>query len=233
MFKIKLFLALFIIILLALLGLKLTSSFDLKQLITNVGYVGLFAIVFAESGLFFGFFLPGDSLLFISGLLASQKVFSLPILIAILTVAAIGGVSVGYAFGRKVGERLFNKEDSLFFHKDHLRKAHDFYSRHGAKTIVLARFMPFVRTFAPIVAGMGEMKYSRFLFYNILGALLWVVGLTLLGFWLGNIVTNIDQYLLPIIALIVLVSILPGLIHFYKENRTFLKEKILSLIKRT
>lgn len=233
--RIKLLLTSLLVIffLIGLVSLKPLSQINLKQLIVDVGYLGLFAIVFAESGLFFGFFLPGDSLLFISGLLASQKIFSLPILIVILTVAAIAGVSVGYAFGKKVGERLFNREDSLFFHKDHLKRANEFYSKHGGKTIVLARFMPFIRTFAPIVAGMGEMKYSRFLFYNILGALLWVVGLTLLGFWLGNIVSDVDQYLLPIIALIVLVSILPGLIHFYRENKTFLKEKIERLVKRT
>src|SRR5919199_1372896 len=154
--------------------------FDLQQIIIAFGYLGVWAIIFAESGLFFGFFLPGDSLLFTAGFLASQGVFDawggIWTLSLLCGVAAILGDSTGYAFGKRVGPRLFNRDDSRWFHKRHLRRAHDFYERHGGKAIVLARFMPFVRTFAPIVAGMGAMNYPRFLFFNVVGGVVWAFG---------------------------------------------------------
>jgi membrane-associated protein len=141
--------------------------FDLPQIIETVGYIGLFAIVFAESGLFFGFFLPGDSLLLTAGLLASQGKLDIAILLIALPIAAILGDSVGYWFGKKTGPRIFRREDSLLFRRKNLLAAKTFYERHGGKTIVLARFMPFIRTFAPIVAGAVEMRCSRFLFFNV------------------------------------------------------------------
>ena len=195
------------------------TGFDLVGLIKAVGYLGIFAIVFAESGLFIGFFLPGDSLLFTAGFLASRGYLNLPLLAAVTLVAAILGDNFGYAFGRRVGPAIFKREDSVFFHKDHLERAKTFYEKHGGKTIVLARFIPFVRTFAPILAGVGKMNYRTFLSYNILGAVLWAIGLSSLGYYFGSIVKNIDPYLLPIIGLIIILSILPNLIYFLRMRR--------------
>src|SRR3569623_2096941 len=146
---------------------------DPLALIAAAGYIGLFAIVLAESGLFFGFFFPGDSLLFSAGLLASQHVLYLPILLAIVPIAAIAGDSIGYAFGKWVGPRLFVKEDSLFFSKHHVRRAEMFYEKYGPRAIILARFVPVVRTFVPIVAGVGQMPYKTFLMFNVVGGVLW------------------------------------------------------------
>lgn len=189
----------------------------LEEILPKLGYLGIFGIIFAESGLLFGFFLPGDSLLFTAGFLASQGVFDIRILALLCFIAAVLGDSVGYWFGKKVGPRLFNREGSLFFHKESLIKAKNFYEKHGGKTIVLARFLPFIRTFAPIVAGVGEMKYAAFLSFNIVGGFLWAVGLSFLGYFLGTKIGNVDKYLLPIILLIVFVSVLPGVIHILKN----------------
>jgi membrane-associated protein len=196
---------------------------DLRELLEAVGYLGLFAIVFAESGLLIGFFLPGDSLLFTAGLLASDAFgfFDLRLLLPVVAVAAIGGDQVGYVFGRRVGPRLFRREDSLFFHKKHLERAHAFYEKHGGKTIILARFLPIVRTFAPIVAGMGTMNYGQFVLYNVLGGLLWTISMIGGGYFFGSLLDpeHVDRYLLPVIVLIVAFSIAPTAWHLYKENR--------------
>lgn len=194
--------------------------FDLSGFIQTVGYLGVFTIVFVESGLLVGFFLPGDSLLFTAGFLASQGFFNITVLTLGCFIAAVLGDSIGYYIGHKFGKKLFNKEDSLFFHKDHLVKAQKFYDKHGGKTIVLARFMPFIRTFAPVVAGIGNMKYSSFLLYNLFGGFLWAICITLAGFYLGNTIGDIDKYLLPIIAVIILASISPGLYHVLKDTQT-------------
>lgn len=196
------------------------SHDDLLTLARTAGYIGLFLIIFAESGLFFGFFLPGDSLLFTAGFLASQGYFNIAALVLVLFVAAVLGDSVGYAFGRKVGPRLFTRDDSKLFHRDHIARAQHFYERHGKKAIVLARFVPIVRTFAPIVAGIGSMHYATFLTYNLIGAGLWAVGVTLLGYILGASIPGIDAYLLPIISGIILVSFLPVIIEYLKKRRT-------------
>lgn len=195
-------------------------SFDLVELIKAVGYLGVFGIVFAESGLFFGFFLPGDSLLFTAGFLASQGFFNFAVLVVLCVAGAILGDSVGYAFGRRVGQRLFEREDSRFFKKKHLMKAHAFYEKHGGKTIVLARFMPIVRTFAPIVAGTANMTYRKFLTYNVVGGMLWGIGLTAMGFTLGQVIPDPDRFLLPIIALIIFVSLLPPAVHALNDQDT-------------
>ncbi len=192
---------------------------DMPLLIKTVGYLGFFIIVFAESGLLVGFFLPGDSLLFTAGVLASQDYLSIWILLPLAFLGAVAGDSVGYAFGRRVGPKIFTRDDSLFFHKDHIMRASRFYEVHGAKTIVIARFMPVVRTFAPIVAGVGKMHYPTFLFYNIIGGVLWGIGLLLAGYFLGSVIPNIDHYLLPIVAGIIFLSILPGTIHLVREYR--------------
>lgn len=191
--------------------------FDLVELIKTVGYLGLFGIIFAESGVLIGFFFPGDSLLFTAGFLASQGFLELPIVMIVCFVGAVLGDSFGYGFGAKVGPAIFKREDSIFFHKDHLERARRFYGRYGGKAIVLARFMPIVRTFAPILAGVGKMEYRHFLTYNLLGGVLWAIGLPLAGFFLGNIIPNVDRYLLPIILVIIFLSVLPGIIHVLKK----------------
>ncbi len=192
--------------------------FDLVGLITAAGYFGLFGIIFAESGLFFGFFFPGDSLLFTAGFLASRGFLNIWLLTGLTFLAAVLGDSVGYAFGHRVGPKIFCKEDSIFFHKDHVRKAELFFAKHGPKAIILARFMPVVRTFAPILAGIGTMHYRTFLLYNIVGGSLWAIGLTFLGYFLGNIIPDVDKYLLPIIGAIIFFSVLPGIIHFIRDK---------------
>ena len=192
---------------------------DVERLIETVGTLGLFAIVFAESGLLIGFFLPGDSLLFTAGLLASQGKLNLPVILVGCFVAAVAGDQAGYLFGRRVGPALFKRPDSRFFKHENVEKAQAYFDRHGVKTIVLARFVPIVRTFAPIVAGVGRMDYSTFLRFNVLGGFLWGVGVTLLGYVLGDTVPDIDKYLLPVIGLIVLLSLLPVLFELRKARR--------------
>lgn len=208
--------------------------FDLVALIKTVGYLGIFGIVFAESGLFIGFFLPGDSLLFTAGFLASQGFLNIFVLVVGCFVAAVIGDSFGYTFGRKVGPAIFNKEDSVIFHKDHLERARLFYERHGGKTIIIARFMPVVRTFAPILAGVGQMRYRTFLAYNVVGALLWAVGVTLIGFYLGNAIPGIDKYLVPIVLGIIFASVLPSAMHILKnkKERARLKRLLFKIFKR-
>lgn len=192
---------------------------NLSEFILTIGYVGLFAVIFAETGLFLGFFLPGDSLLFVAGLLASGGVFSLPALLMIVFVAAILGNVAGYAFGLRVGASLFSREESVLFKKSHVRRAEDFFNRYGAKTIVLARFMPIIRTFAPILAGVGRMNFREFFFYNVIGAFLWSFGLLLAGFFLGQAVPDVDRYVLPIVIAIVVLSFLPGIVKYRQEKR--------------
>ena len=196
-------------------------GFDLVALIKAAGYLGLFGIVFAESGLFVGFFLPGDSLLFTAGFLASQGFLNIWILAPLAFIAAILGDNFGYAFGRRVGHAIFTRERSLFFHKEYLERARIFYEAHGGKAIVLARFLPVIRTFAPILAGVGRMRYPTFLFYNVIGAALWAIGLTFLGFYLGNAIPNIDRYLVPIVLVIVIISSLPTLLHLVRHREIF------------
>ena len=193
-------------------------SIDLPALIQSIGYLGVWGMVFAESGLLIGFFLPGDSLLFTAGFLASQQLLNVWLLVGGAAVCAIAGDSVGYYTGHRFGRRLFRREDSRIFHKNHLLKAQQFYERHGGKAIVLARFMPIIRTFAPITAGMGKMHYPTFFGYNLIGGITWTVGLTLLGYFLGNAIPNVDHYLLPIVLAIVVVSLLPSLFHLWQEN---------------
>jgi membrane-associated protein len=209
-----------------------------------IGYLLIFGIIFAESGLLIGFFLPGDSLLFTAGFLASEAgkellvklnlpanepFFSLPLLLIGCFAAAVVGDSVGYMFGRRVGKRLFQRENSRLFDKKNLIKAQEFYEKHGGKAIVLARFIPVVRTFAPIVAGIGDMEYKRFLMFNVVGGIFWAIGVLVAGYFLAAVIgpDNIDKYLLPIIVLIVLVSIAPPAIHLWRERQASKKEAAL------
>lgn len=191
---------------------------SLPALIKTVGYLGIFGIVFAESGLFFGFFLPGDSLLFTAGLLASQGYLDIGFLLLILFFAAVLGDNVGYGFGRKVGHKIFNKDDSILFHKENLTRAEQFYEKYGPTAIILARFIPIVRTFAPIVAGVGKMNYKRFLFYNIIGGLLWTLSMTLAGYFLVRFFPDLEEHLTLAVAIIVVLSVLPPIFHILKEK---------------
>ncbi len=193
--------------------------FDLLTLLPAIGQAGIAAIVFAESGLLIGFFLPGDSLLFTAGFLASQGIFNIWTLLIINFLAAVAGDSVGYAFGKKIGPHIFKREDSILFHKDHLLRAQAFYEKYGKQTIILARFLPVIRTFAPILAGVGKMNYGIFLTYNLIGGLLWSVGLTYAGYWLGSAIPNIDRYLVPIIIGIILVSFSPTVFHLMRHKQ--------------
>jgi membrane-associated protein len=187
----------------------------------SFAYLVLFCVVFAESGLFFGFFLPGDSLLLTAGLFASEGQLNLWYLLPIVFVAAVLGDNVGYWFGRKAGPPLFSRPASLLFRPKNLLAAKAFYEKHGGKTMILARFMPFIRTFAPIVAGAVEMHYQSFLMYNALGGLLWGVGVTLAGFALGKIFPPdlLDKYFLLIVVVVIFLSVLPTAWHLWKENR--------------
>jgi membrane-associated protein len=193
--------------------------FDLVPLIEAAGYIGLFLIIFAESGVFIGFFLPGDSLLFTAGFLASKGVLNVWILLPTLFIAAVLGDAVGYTFGRKIGPRIFNKPKSILFRPDHVKRTAEFFEKHGVKTIIFARFVPVVRTFAPIMAGVGGMKYRTFAHYNVLGAMLWAVGLTSAGYLFGNIVPDADHYVLPVIGLIIIVSFIPPAWQYWRERR--------------
>lgn len=194
---------------------------DLLSLIQSLGYLGIWAIVFAESGLLVGFFLPGDSLLFSAGFLASQHLLHLGLLIFGCFLSAALGDNVGYATGHRWGRRLFQRQNSWLFNRKHLVTTEQFYQRHGRKALILARFLPLVRTFAPIVAGIGAMRYRRFLIYNLVGAALWTLTITLLGYCLGQAIPpqQIDRYLLPIILLVIAASVLPSLLHLYREYR--------------
>ncbi len=188
-------------------------------MISALGLLGVFAVVFAESGLFFGFFLPGDSLLFTAGLFASQGYLNITWLVAGVAVAAILGDSVGYAFGRRVGPALFSREDSLLFHKKHAERARLFYEKYGPKTIVLARFVPIVRTFAPIVAGIGLMRYRTFITYNIAGGVFWTLSLTLSGYFLGSVFPGTSAYLHIIVFVIIFLSFLPIVFEWMRQKR--------------
>ena len=181
----------------------------LDELIAWAGYVGLTVIVFCETGLLAGFFLPGDSLLVTAGLVASQGKLDIVWLNLLLMAAAILGDSVGYAIGYYAGPKIFRKEESFFFRKDHIRRTHDFFEKHGGKTIILARFVPIVRTFAPTVAGVGRMSYAKFLSYNVVGGVAWVASMTLIGYFLGRSVPNIEKHLHLVLAVVIVISFLP------------------------
>ncbi len=202
----------------------------LETLVQSAGYLGVAAIVFAENGLLVGFFLPGDSLLFTAGFLAAQGFFDPWLLSGLLVAVSIIGTQVGYMFGARYGRKLFSRPDSRFFKQEHLRRAELFYERHGGKTIILARFIPVVRTFAPIVAGVAQMSFGKFLVYNILGGVLWAGGLTWLGFWLGGTIPNIDRYLIPVLLIIILLSVMPGILEMLKTPER--RQSVWAMMRR-
>lgn len=209
---------------------------DPIEIVKWAGVLGVALVIFAESGLLIGFFFPGDSLLFTAGFLAHTKFLSIDInlLVLILFVAAVLGDSVGYTFGRRVGRRLFTRPNSRFFKQAHVQKAEQFYAKYGGKTIIMARFIPFVRTFAPVIAGTAKMNYKTFLTYNVIGALIWAAGITYLGYFLGgaleSIGVSIDHIILPAIIIIVLTSIAPPLVTILRDEKQ--RKAIVDATKR-
>jgi membrane-associated protein len=192
---------------------------DLPALVHWAGDIGMFAIIFAETGLLFGIFLPGDSLLVTAGLLASQGVFEIWVLLPLLTVAAIAGNQCGYQIGKATGPRIFNRENSRFFNRKHVVRAHDFYEKHGGKTLILARFVPIVRTFVPVIAGVGGMSHATFTVYDISGGFLWIWSMLLTGYFLGRWVPGVADHIEIVILTVIFLSILPGIIGWYRESR--------------
>lgn len=192
---------------------------NLPDLVQWAGLFGLVAIIFSETGLLVGVFLPGDSLLVTAGLFAARGYLSIYALAPALTAAAICGNSVGYLIGRATGPRVFRRENSLFFNKKHAIRAHEFYEKYGHKTIVLAQFMPIIRTFAPVIAGVGGMRFKDFITFNILGAFLWIWGMLGIGFFLGSYIPGIDRHIEIVVAVVIFISILPGLIGGYRAKR--------------
>ena len=204
------------------LGYLTIEHYGLEALITLVSVPGIAAIIFAESGLLIGFFLPGDSLLFTAGFLVQSGIikFNIHLLVVILFAAAVLGDNVGYSFGRKFGRKLFERKNSVLFHSENLQRAEEFYKKHGPKTIVLARFVPVVRTFAPIVAGISHMHYRTFVVYNMIGGFLWAVGLTYLGYLAGDIIERYEINIEYVILGIIFISVAPPLVHILREPST-------------
>ncbi len=199
---------------------------EITEVIRAVGVLGIAAIVFAESGLLIGFFLPGDTLLFTAGFLAHQGVLGVNVhlMVLILFIAAVAGDNVGYWFGKKVGPRIFKKQDSILFHQDNLQRAEKFYEKYGPLTIIIARFTPVVRTFAPIVAGVGNMNYKKFMTYNLIGGLLWTAGITYLGYYGGAFLEangiNVEALVVPVILAAIIFSAASPLIHILRDPKS-------------
>jgi len=193
--------------------------FHLVPFIETAGYIGIFGMIFAETGLLVGFFFPGDTLLFTAGLLASKGYFNIAIVLLVAILAAVIGDSVGYYIGKKLGPKIFKKEDSLFFKKEFVARAQTFFAKFGRKTIFLCRYIPIVRTFAPVLAGVGEMPYGAFLAFNVAGGIVWCMSIGLAGYFLGAKVPNIDSYVLPIIIFIFVLSFIPVIVELVRNRR--------------
>jgi len=194
--------------------------YDVRGLIEWGGTFLVCAIIFVETGLFVGFFLPGDSLLVTAGVFAGAGHLQIAWLLSLVALCAIAGDQLGYWIGRKAGEGLYRREDSLIFKKRHLQEAHQFYERHGAKTVIFARFIPIIRTFCPPVAGAARMTYKRYLLFDIAGGILWVWGMTLLGYTLGRTVPNVDSKIHYIIAGVIALSFMPAAYHAWKSKKS-------------
>jgi len=194
--------------------------FDIEAIIQTGGILLIAAIVFAESGLLIGFFLPGDTLLFTAGFFAAQGKLSLGWLLAAVVIAAIAGDNVGYTLGKRMGKRLFTRKDGILFRHDYIMRAEKFYEEHGGKTIILARFVPVIRTFAPVVAGAAKMDRKKFFAYNVIGGLSWGIGVTMLGYWLGSKIPNIDHYLLPMVLVATVFTFGPAAWHVLKDPKS-------------
>jgi membrane-associated protein len=206
---------------------------DPTALIMWGGYVALTIIIFAETGLLIGFFLPGDSLLVSAGLIAARGTLDVWLMCALLTVAAILGQTVGYAIGKAAGPRLFAREDSMFFKRSHLQRAREFYEKHGGLTIVLARFMPIVRTFVPVVAGAARMNYRRFQIFNVIGGVLWVCGMLMIGYGLGRYIPGIETHIDKVIILVIAVSLAPALIGAWRRKHAAVAVPVATDLRTT
>ncbi len=214
-----------------LLALLLPQLPTLEEIVRWGGYIGLFAIVFSETGLLIGFFLPGDSMLVTAGLLVASGAVPLNIvvLVILLCIAAICGNTSGYWIGSRAGHALYNRPQSRFFRRDHLLKTREFYERYGGITIVIACFMPFARTFAPVVAGIAEMQYRRFALFNFVGAITWITSMLLLGYFLGRSIPGIERHIELIIAGIVFLSVLPLLIKYMQHRMQLKKSRSITI----
>lgn len=195
------------------------TVYNVPELIRIVGQYGIPLIIFAETGLLAGFFLPGDSLLITAGLFAARGDLSLPLLIVTLIPAAALGNATGYQIGKRAGRALYSRPDSLLFRREHLRMTQEYYERHGGKTIIIAQFAPILRTFAPVVAGVAEMGYKHFATYNIVGAILWIASMTLGGYLLGNVIPGIDKRIDVLVMVVIAISLLPALIGWWRHRR--------------
>jgi membrane-associated protein len=194
------------------------TIYNVPELIRWGGLIGLILIVFAETGLMVGFFLPGDSLLVTAGLFAAKGDLNIWTLNISLILAAIVGDALGYWIGFRTGKALYSRPNSFFFRRDHLIKTHEFYEKHGGKTIIIARFMPIARTFAPVVAGAAEMTYRQFAIFNVIGAILWVTSMTLTGYFLGMAVPNLEDHLHIVVAIVIFLSLLPAIIAWLRAK---------------
>ena len=196
-----------------------STVYNVPELVRLVGFYGLILIVFAETGLLVGFFLPGDSLLITAGLFAARGDLNIVALVPALIAAAIVGNGTGYAIGKRTGRALYSRPDSLLFRREHLRMTHEYYERHGGKTIVFAQFIPILRTFAPVVAGVAEMGYTKFATYNVVGAICWVTSMTVAGYALGNLIPNIESRIHIVVAVVIAISLIPPAWAWWKSRR--------------
>lgn len=203
--------------------------FDVQNILQSGGLLALAAIVFAESGMLIGFFLPGDTLLLSAGLLAAQGHLPIFFTIFVIALAAIIGDNTGYAIGRAVGPRIYKKKDGVIFRQAYLRRAEAFFDRHGSKTMLLAHFIPYVRSFAPIAAGVAKMPRWQFVIYDAIGVIVWAAGVTLLGYWFGSKVPNLDHYILPVLLAVIVLTCLPMLWHLFADKTT--RQRLFQAIK--
>jgi membrane-associated protein len=192
------------------------TVYNVPELIRLVGMAGVAFIIFSETGLMVGFFLPGDSLLVTAGVFAAGGLLNIYVLVPLLMCAAVLGNATGYWIGKRAGRALYSRPNSFFFRREHLIKTHEFYERHGGKTIILAQFMPIIRTFAPVVAGAAGMTYRRFATFNVVGAVSWITSMTLTGFYLGKAIPNIEKRIHLVVAVVIFLSLLPGIISFLR-----------------
>jgi membrane-associated protein len=188
-------------------------------IIKNFGYAGIGAIVFVESGLLLGFILPGDSLIFLAGILAARGYFNIVLLISVIFITGIAGDNVGYLIGKRLGRKVFEKKDSFIFNQKNLERTEQFFEKYGKSTFLMQRFLPVLRAFGPLLGGVAKMRYQDFFLFDLMGTALWSVGVTLLGFYLGQTIPNIDSYLLPIVAAIIIISFIPGFLT-YRHQRS-------------
>jgi membrane-associated protein len=207
---------------------------DPISIIETAGYIGLFLVVFSETGILLGFFLPGDSLLFTAGFLASTGMIDLKIVIILSFIAAVIGDGVGYYLGKKYGPKIFTKSDSIFLDKKHIERTEKYFKKYGGETIILARFLPVIRTIAPVMAGVGRIGYKRFFAYNVFGGLMWTILLPSMGYYFGRIIPDADKIILPVVALIIVISLFPAVITLFRDEdrRNVIVKKLSKIVKK-